>query len=178
MNFYFLGIGEKLTEIIENAFNVNIFEFCINIAATILLIIIVRFFFWNKVTGFLESKKKSIEKEYTMRDDIKNEAIEMKAQAEETLKESKAKANEILKNAENTASIESERIISDAKIEAQNILETSKEDALKEKEAILKDAKDEVVELASLMASKMIEDNIDQEKYNNNALKALGEKNE
>ena len=57
-----LSIGDKITEVLQNAFGINLTDFIINFSATIILFLIVRFFFWNKVTNFLDKKREKIKK--------------------------------------------------------------------------------------------------------------------
>lgn len=166
------AIGDKITEILQNAFGVNLTDFIINLSATILLFLIVRFVFWNKVTKFLDAKKEKIKEEYKDAASIKAEAEEIKKEADQTLLDSKAEANKIMVESRRDANAQREAIINEAKEESKRIIEESKAQALKQKEEILKEAKDEVISIASQMASKMIEDNVDESKYNE---KALGE---
>ena len=86
---------------------------------------------------------------------------------------SKYEANEILTNARIDASAQKDQIINKAKEDAKEIIEESRAQALKQKEEILKEAKNEIVDVASKMASKMIEDNVDEAKYNEKALDNL-----
>lgn len=178
IDLFYSSIGEKLTEIIRDAFGVNLLELIINLVATIILILIVRFLFWNKVTAFLDKKKENLKNAYKETDEIKEEAEQIKRDAEKTLDESREKAREIVRNAEESAGKEKERIIEGAKRDASEIIENSKEEALREKEEIIKEAKGEVVDLASLIASKMIDENIDQDKYNDSILDKLEEEDE
>ena len=174
----FLGIKESLEslgEVVEKALGVNFWELLINLLATVLLIIIVRFLFWNKVTAFLEKKRNNIKEEYRQSGEIKKEAEDLKAEAQKVLDDSKAQANEIIRTAEDTATKEKVRIISEAKSSAEEIILNSKEEAQKEKESIIKEAKEEVVDLASLMAQKMISEEIDVSKYDNKVLDELDE---
>ncbi len=170
-----LSIGEKLTEIIKDAFGVNLTELIVNLVATILLILIVKFFFWNKVTAFLDKKKEKLKNDYEASEDIKAEAEKIKEEALLELNESKTKATEIINEANKSASLEKERIISDAKRDAQEIVSKSRLDAQEEKEEILKSAKDDLVDIASKMASKIIDEEIDQNRYNNKVLEELEE---
>ena len=93
------AIGDKITEILQNAFGVNLTDFIINLSATILLLLIVRFFFWNKVTNFLDAKKEKIKEEYKDAASIKAEAEEIKKEADQTLIDSKTEANKIMVDA-------------------------------------------------------------------------------
>jgi len=176
MIYNFLSIGEKLTEIIKDAFSVNLTEFIINILATVILIVIIRFLFWNKVTDFLDKKREEVKKEYTVNEEIKQETLKLEESASKILDETKVKAQNIINDAKETAEIEKNEIISNAKLESERILKDSHELALKEKEEIIKDAKGEVVNLASLIASKMIDEEINQDKYNNKVLEELDDK--
>ena len=133
IDLFYSSIGEKLTEIIRDAFGVNLLELIINLVATIILILIVRFLFWNKVTAFLDKKKENLKNAYKETDEIKEEAEQIKRDAEKTLDESREKAREIVRNAEESAGKEKERIIEGAKRDASEIIENSKEEALREK---------------------------------------------
>lgn len=166
------AIGDKITEILQNAFGVNLTDFIINLSATILLLLIVRFLFWNKVTKFLDTKKEKIKEEYRDAASIKAEAEEIKREADQSLIDSKTEANKIMVDARRDANAQRDEIINQAKEESKRIIEESRQLAEKQKEEILKEAKDEVVAIASQMASKMIEENVDETKYNE---KALGE---
>lgn len=178
MMWTLLSIGEKLTEIIESALKINFAEFIINIAATIILVLIVRFFFWNKVTSFLDKKRESVIKEYKTTSDLKDEAESIKAEAITTLEASKKQASSIVMNAQTQATSESTRIISSAKSEAEGIIKSSKEEALKEKNQVVKDAQKEIVDIASKLAARMIDENIDTDKYNESILKEIGDDDE
>lgn len=173
MMYEFMSIGEKLSGLIEGAFSVNLFEFVVNILATIVLILIVRFLFWNKVTSFLEGKKEKIKNDYKETEEIKKEAEEIKLEADETLKKAKKEAKEIISRSEEEALKEKALVIEKANQEAKGIVESSKADALYEKEKILSEAKGEVVDLASLMAKKMIDETVDVDKYNDKVLDEL-----
>ena len=171
-----LSIGDKITEVLQNAFGINLTDFIINFSATIILFLIVRFFFWNKVTNFLDKKREKIKEEYRDASSIKEEALEIKKEAETTLIDSKREANDIIVSARDEAIAQREAIIAEAKAEAKEIILESRAQAEKQKEAILADAKDEIVHLASQMASKMIDENIDESKYTNEALDKIGKK--
>ncbi|MCR5741950.1 MAG: F0F1 ATP synthase subunit B [Gammaproteobacteria bacterium] len=174
MVFNFLGIGEKITEVLQNAFGVNLTDFIINFSATVILFLIVRFVFWNKVTSFLDKKKDKIKEEYKDASAIKDEALEIKREAEETLLSSKSEANDIIVEARREALAQKEEIIAKAKAEAKEIVSESRAQAEREKDEIMKEAKGEIVSIASKIASKMIDENVDSDKYNDEALKALG----
>lgn len=172
-----LAIGDKLKEIIEGALKINFAEFIINIAATILLILIVRFFFWNKVTNFLDKKKKHIADEYKVNDELRKEALKEKEEADELLKSSKNKSNKVIEEATISAKEISTEIIMSAKNEASKIKDDSIKEAQRNKELILNEAKDEIVDIASKMASKIINEKVDKDSYNDKVLDSLEDNN-
>jgi F-type H+-transporting ATPase subunit b len=171
-----LGIAKKITETLENAFGVNLTDFLINLGATVLLFLIVRFVFWNKVTKFLDAKKEMIKEEYKNADEIKEQARLDREDADNYVALKKTEADAIIADAREDANLQKEEIIRNAKEEAKQIVEDSKAQAENERNQILKEAKDEVVDIASSIASKMISDNVDSDKYNEEALKTIGEK--
>ena len=170
-----LSIGEKLTEIIKDAFGVNLTELIINLIATILLILIVKYFFWNHVTAFLNKKKEKVKEEFEASEELRNDAVKIKEDALNELKESKEKASLIISDATKQAESLKEQIIEDAKKDASEIVSKSRSIALEEKEEILKSAKNELVDIASLMASKIIDEEIDNKRYNDKILDKIDE---
>jgi len=172
----FASIGETIKELLKQAFGVNLTEFLINIIATIILVLIVRFFFWNKVTSFLDKKKEKIRDEYKDASSIKENAEAKMVEANNALSQSKKYAALIVDKARKEADAESAKIVSDAKVKAQSIVDDGREEAEKQKSYAVHEAKAEIVDVASKIASKMINDNIDQDKYNEEALNELGSK--
>lgn len=174
----FISIGEKIGQILKDSFNINLTDFLINIAATIILVIIIRFCFWNKITAFLEKKREKVANEFKGAEEKNIEADRIKAEAEKTLSDSRTEASEIISGARAQAQVESEKIIESAKDKANTIVDEGKKEALREKEIASKELKKEVVNLASEIASKMIDEKIDPDKYNKKVLKDIGDKDE
>lgn len=175
---YMLGIGENLKEILENTFKINLWELLINVSATILLILLVRFVFWNKVTKFLDSKKNKIKEEYEESSEIKEEALNIKKEADETLAKSKEQAKSIIKDAEDSATKTKNQIIKDAESKADEIIIEAKRVAEGEKEKAIREAKDSIVDIASTIAESILEKEIDSDKYNESILDEIGSKDE
>ncbi len=174
----FLSIGDEVSQVIKDALNINLTAFLINIIGTIILILIVRFFFWNKVTAFLDKKREKVAGEFKDAEKAKADADRLKIEAQSSLETSKKRAGDILSTARNQASSESEKILLNAKNKAAEIVKEGQKEAKREKDTALKEAKSEMVEVASKLASKMIKENIDQEKYNDKVLDEIGDSDE
>ena len=80
--------------IVEGAFGVSPKEMAIQILSTLVLFLIVRFFFWNKVTDYLEGRKEAMAQEYNDAQNAKDEAkgLREEADAELTMIKMKSKS--------------------------------------------------------------------------------------
>ena len=81
----------------------------------------------------------------------------MKSSYEQNMKEAKAKADDILLNAQKTATVRSEEIISQAQHTAAQIKAKASSDIEMEKKKAINDAKNEISGLAMAIAGKVVE---------------------
>lgn len=175
---YILGIGEKLSEILKDSFHINVWELLINVVATILLIVLIRFVFWDKVSSFLNKKKEKIEEEYRNTNEIKEEAMRVKEEALSTLSSSKEEARSILEEAEKDASNVKASIIKDAELRASNIIDEARKEGEVIKNQKIEEARSEIIDIASSIAGSIIDKEIDATKYNEKLLVEIGNKDE
>ncbi len=175
---YILGIGEKLSDILKDSFHINIWELLINVVATILLIILIRYVFYDKVSSFLNKKKEKIEEEYRKTDEIKEEALRVKEEALSTLSTSKEEARAILSEAEKDASLIKESIIKDAEKKASSIITEARKEGEIIKSQKIEEARSEIIDIASSIAGSIIDKEIDSDKYNEKLLSEIGNKDE
>ena len=80
----------------------------------------------------------------------------IKATYEQNMLESKAKAEKILQNAQQTAAQRGEQIISDAQKTAVAMKQKAEAEIAQEKKRALNDAKNEISEIAMTIASKVV----------------------
>ena len=147
-----------------NALNFAI-DFGIQICATVLLFIIVRFFFWKPITKILESRREQIDKDLKAAEEAKANAIEIESNLQRELDEAKAKIKEMLDNAEKEANIRKETIINAAKDEAKRRLENVEIELEEEKKSMEKEIRQEIVNIAFQAAEKIVQKEINQDKY-------------
>ena len=67
------NVAEVIQKFVESAIGVNAKEMAIQIASTLLLFLVVRYFFWSNITDYLEERKANMAKEY---DDAKEANLE------------------------------------------------------------------------------------------------------
>ncbi len=147
-----------------NALNFAI-DFGIQICATVLLFIIIRFFFWKPITKILEDRRNQIDKDLKDAEEKKANAIEIEANLQREMNEAKAKIKLMLDTAEKEANIKKETIINSAKEEAKRRLENVELELIEEKKSMEKEIRQEIVDIAFQAAEKIVQKEINQDKY-------------
>ena len=112
--------------------------------------------FWNKVLDILDQRRAAADKEITDAQSAKAEAMTIKATYEENMRQSKAKADALLINAQQTAALRGEEIIQDAQRAAVQIKQKAEADIAQEKKKAINDAKNEISEMALAIAGKVV----------------------
>ena len=82
--------------------------------------------------------------------------MNIKATYEENMRQTKAKADQLLMNAQQTANARSEEIISDAQRTAVAIKQKAEAEIAQEKKKVLNEAKNEISGLAMAIAGKVV----------------------
>lgn len=113
-------------------------------------------FFWNKVLDILDQRREAADKEIADAKAARDEALTMKAAYEENMRQSNAKAENLIQNAQQTAAARSEEIIRDAQQTAVQIKQRAESDIAQEKKKALNDAKNEISDLAMAIAGKVV----------------------
>lgn len=175
MIWYFLANTDEVSSGIQETINdglriiTNFYSeyksIIIQLVATLLLFLIVRFFFWNKITAVIKAKEKNEQDAFKALDDAKKERIEIQKQIQVDLDNAKQEGYQTIEKARQKAYLEAEEIIKKAKIDANMQLENAKEEIDKEVKKANDDIKNEIVEVAYLLASEIIKREIDESKY-------------
>ncbi len=140
-------------------------DFGIQIVATVILFLAIRFLFWKPITKILESRKEQIDKDLADAEQAKANALEIEASLNKELADAKAKVKEMLDNAEKEANIKRETIINSAKEEARRRLDNLEVELVEEKRSMEKQIKQEIVDIAFQAAEKIVSKEIDHDKY-------------
>jgi F-type H+-transporting ATPase subunit b len=158
-------IMQAVQEGIETALGINLLDMIIQIAATLILVLIVKKFFWGRITDFLEKRQNIMDQEMDQAKTSNIEAEELKLKREEEYNQLRMQSKSYLDNAKQKAEAEKQRIIFDAKANAENLLDRTNKEIEAEKTKAKEELKQEVVDLAALMAEKIIGEVVDQSKY-------------
>ena len=116
----------------------------------------VKIFFLDKIKAILDQRREAADKEISDAQAAKDEAMVIKATYEENMRQSKAKADQLLLSAQQTAAVRGEEIISDAQRTAVQLKQKAEAEIAQEKKKALNDAKNEISEIAMAIAGKVV----------------------
>lgn len=148
------------------------------IIAVFVLFLVASYFLFNPVRTMMEKRQNKIKEELENAANDMRSASELKEEYQAKLKDINSEAEVILSEARKKALINENRIVAQAREEATRIIEKAKTDAELEKKKAVDDVKKEMIEIASLMAAKVVSASINtavQESLVNETLKEMGE---
>ncbi|MBS6642437.1 MAG: F0F1 ATP synthase subunit B [Clostridiaceae bacterium] len=143
-----------------------------------ILFFALSYLLFNPVRDVLEKRRQKIAGELADAATDKKTAAEMKAEYEAKLKDINKEAEAILEEARKKAKKREAEIIDEAKGEAVKIIERANREIEMERKKAVDDLKQEVIDLASLIAGKVVAASIDtavQDALVEETLKEMGE---
>lgn len=123
---------------------------------------IVKKFFLDKIKAVLDERRSAADQQINDAKSAKEEAMAIKKTYEQNMLQATNQANEILANAQKTATERSEKLIGEAQQQAAQIRSKAAADIAMEKKKAINDAKNEISGLAMAIASKVVERELDQ----------------
>ena len=173
----FLGITEALDAIIEaikeglgpitelKITGAHVRDMIVQISATLILFVAVRFLFWKPITEFLEARRKAIDESLDKATESYENAKRLEDEMNIQMAEAKAKIKTLLDNAERDGNEKRETIILEAREEAKRRMKLLEEELEQEKNNMANEIRQEIVEIAFAAAEKIVAKEIDQNKY-------------
>lgn len=152
--------------------------FVFQIVNTLVMFLVLRHFLFKPATEFMENRTKGIENALEEADAKNKEAEDLKVQYEGRLTNIKEERNEIIREATKRAEERSNEIIKAAEVEAQKIKEKGRQEVERERHKAVNELKDQISTLAIMAASKVIEEELNQqthEKMIQEFIKEVGE---
>ena len=140
-------------------------------------LVLAKKFFLDKVKAILDQRREAADKEITDAQAARAEAEQIKKTYEQNMMEARAKADDLLLNAQRTANSRSEEIINQAQQAAAQIKQKAASDIEMEKKKALNDAKNEISGLALAIAGKVVArelNSADQEQMIDRFINELG----
>lgn len=146
--------------------------------AVFFLFLLMSYLLFNPARKLLAERQNRIENDINSAKDDKEAAAALKAEYEGKLKEIDKEAEAILSEARQKAIKNENKIIDEAKEEASRIIKRAQEEAELEKKHAMDDMKQEMIQIASLMAKKVVAASIDaqiQDTLVEETLKEMGD---
>lgn len=148
------------------------------IIAVFVLFLVMSYLLFNPARAFLADRQDRIKADLDTAQSEKAEAIALKEEYEAKIREIDKQAEEIMADARKKALNNEASIIAKAKEEAAHIIERANAEAELEKKKAADDVKREMIQIASVMAGKVVTANIDttiSDSLIDETLKEIGE---
>ena len=155
-----------------------LFDTALIAIAVFVLFIALSYLLFNPARKLLKNRQDRIDNDINSAKEDKESAAAMKAEYEAKLKEVDKEAEVILSEARQKALRNEAKIIDEAKQEASRIIKRAQEEAGLGKKHAMDDMKQEMIQIASLMAQKVVAASIDtqiQDTLVEETLKEMGD---
>lgn len=140
-------------------------NFVTQLAATLALFLILRHFLFGPVTEFLEKRKEAVQKNIDEAETKKSEAMKLKEEYEVKIEEAKGEGKEIIETSRKRGEDLREEIVAEAKKEAQSLMTKAQKEIEREQKKAQIELKEEMVTVAMLAASKVIDKTLDEKAH-------------
>ena len=111
----------------------------------------------NPVKKVIAERKAKADSQIADAEKLRTEAEAMKAEYEQNLQNARAEANEIVANAQKTATARGEEIVGEARAQAAALKQKAEADIAQERKKAVNEVKDEIGGMAMEIASKVVE---------------------
>ncbi len=143
-------------DLYQSLVTVNPVTLIAQICNLFLQMLLVKIFFLDKIKAIIDARREAADKEITDAKAARDEAMAIKANYEQNMRESKAKAEQLLHSAQQTAAQRGEQIIGEAQRTAAAIKRKAEAEIAQEKKRALNDAKNEISDIAMVIATKVV----------------------
>ena len=135
--------------------------FLAQICNLMIQLFIFKKFLLNPVKNVIAERKAKADSQIADATKLRTEAEAMKAEYEQNLQNARAEANEIVANAQKTATARGEEIVGEARAQAAAL----KQKAAQERKKAVNEVKDEIGGIAMEIASKVVEREISEKDH-------------
>ena len=134
-----------------------------SIITVLVLILILKRFFFEKVKKFMDERKANVEEQFQKAEEAENQAREKLDEYNEILAGAEKEKRVIIADAMENAKLQANSVLDEARKEAADIREKSRLQIEREKIAARKEIHNEVGDLAVQLAEKILESELDED---------------
>ena len=142
-------------------------NFILVTASFAVLIILIRVFAWNKITGIFEERENKIAGDIDAAEEKLAVAADLVKQREDELVQGRIEGQKIIQDAVERAKLEKKRILEQAEVEVQGLKTKAQMEIESEKRGVQETLRVQVANLAVDIAGKIIFEDLDQQAHSN-----------
>ena len=139
--------------------------FLAQICNLMIQLLIFKKFLLNPVKNVIAERKAKADSQIADATKLRTEAEAMKAEYEQNLQNARAEANQIVANAQKTATARGEEIVGEARAQAAALKQKAEADIAQERKKAVNEVKDEIGGIAMEIASKVVEREISEKDH-------------
>ena len=143
--------------------DINISTLIFTLINFVILVVILKHFFWSKIQDVIEERQNSIDEKLMKADEDSEKARMYLLKNERILKEAKAEGKKITEKQKQKGDKIYEEIVQNAKVEAEAMIERANVEIEREREKAEYEAKKQAVDLAVELSVKALEESIDED---------------
>ena len=142
-------------------------NFILVTASFAVLIILIRVFAWNKITGIFEERENKIAGDIDAAEEKLAVAAALVKQREDELVQGRIEGQKIIQDAVERAKLKKKRILEQAEVEVQGLKTKAQMEIESEKREVQETLRVQVANLAVDIAGKIIFEDLDQQAHSN-----------
>lgn len=145
--------------------SVNLWQMLVSLINLVLLFLLIKKFLYKPVKKMLDARQKTIEGDYDAANAAKEQALADQQAYNSQLQGAKREADQLIKNAVDLANEREREILAEAKAKADGIVRQAENDAALERKKAEEGIKREIVEVSSLLTEKLLEREVSSEDH-------------
>ncbi len=135
---------------------VNLWQIVVSLLNLVIIFLIIKKFLFKPIKKAMQNRQNAIDEKNAQAEKAVASANEARAQYEGKLANANSEADKIIKDATEQADKRKEKIIAQAEAQADDIVRTAKESAELEKQRARGEIKEQIVDVSTDLASRMI----------------------
>jgi F-type H+-transporting ATPase subunit b len=162
----------------EHASKINTGDILFQLVMFLVLMALLKKFAWGPLMGIMKEREAHVAGEITAAENSRQEAKKLLEEQRNLLKEARSDAQNLIEGAKKQGELQREEIIAASRVEAERIKEAAKLEIEQQKEKAVAAIREQVASLSVLIASKVIEKELnaaDQDKLINEYIQEAGE---
>ena len=157
----------------------NLANIALDIVVFLLLAVLLKKYAWDKLIDMLDERQKLVNTQLDEAERNQEQARKLLEENEIKLKNAHDDIRNMMDSAREQSKVEKKSILEEAKLQAERLKENARRDIEDEKKKALEEINKQIAELSVLVATKIIEKELDKEKQSelvDKIIKEVGDK--